>query len=68
MEDWGSHMISLHFELDDYNDINNPDFYSTANKEEWLLNGQIEYCLVQSFMAPGDFGSIFTVGDKRKTI
>ena len=31
MEDWGSHMISLHFELDDYKDINNPDFYSTAN-------------------------------------
>jgi hypothetical protein len=68
MEDWGAHMITLHFELDDYNDPLNPENYSSANKEEWLVKGQIEYCLVQSFTAPGDLESIFTVGNKRKTI
>jgi hypothetical protein len=68
MEDWGQYMLTLHFELDDYNDHNNPDFYSTANKEEWLVKAQIEYCLVKSLEAPGDFESIFTLGNKRMTI
>jgi len=68
MEDWGQYLLTLHFELDDYKDTNNPDFYSTANKEEWLLKAQIEYCLVQTLTAPGDLESIFTIGNKRMTI
>ena len=68
MADWGQYMLTLHFELDEYKDSNNPDLYSTANKEEWLIKAQIEYCLVKSFTAPGDFESIFTVGNKRMTI
>jgi hypothetical protein len=53
--------MTLHFELKDYP-------LSTANLDEWLLNGQIEYCLVEDWTAPSDMDAYFTVGTKRITI
>ena len=52
--DWGSHPMILHFELLDY-----PT--STANLETWLINGQIEYCLVESLRVPSAFHVEFVV-------
>ena len=37
---------------------------SSANNEEWLVNAQIEYCLVESWVAPANFEVPFTVGMK----
>ena len=57
MADWGKHDITLRFELIDY-----PT--STANSERWLVEGHIEYCLVQSLRVPNDMIVEFVVGQK----
>lgn len=57
MEDWGAHLFTLHFEYVRYP-------LSNINTEEWLVNAQIEYCLVESWDAPADFPVVFTVGAK----
>lgn len=56
-EDWGAHMFTLHFEY-----VNYP--MSTIKSEAWLVNAQIEYCLVKTWKAPADFQVVFTVGQK----
>lgn len=61
MADEGPHQMVLHFEFDDY-----PD--SDANDNEWYLDLQIEYCLVESFVAPADFVVEFVVGHKPSTV
>ena len=55
MDDWGEHILELEFEFDDY-----PS--APANSRRWLINAQIEYCLVESWDAPGDFTVPYTVG------
>ena len=61
MDDWGEHIIELSFEFDDYGS-------APANARRWLINAQIEYCLVQNWDAPGDFWAAFVVGHKPMNI
>lgn len=57
ISDHGPHLLQLHFELVDY-----PD--SVANSAVWWVNAQIEYCLVESYVAPADLEVAYTVGHK----
>ena len=49
--------MTLHFEYSNY-----PLHKQVA--EEWHINAQVEYCLVENWDAPADFPVIFTVGMK----
>lgn len=57
MDDWGEHLLKLHFEFENYP-------LSTIKTESWLVNAQIEYCLVESWVAPDNLNVPFTVGMK----
>lgn len=50
-------MLKLHFEFANY-----PK--SSVQAESWLVNAQIEYCLVESWVAPDNLNVPFTVGMK----
>lgn len=49
--------MTLHFDLVEY-----PS--STANQEEWVINAQVEYCLVTQWNPPDNFFAYFPVGTK----
>ena len=57
ISDHGPHLLTLHFEFEEYPSSN-------VKTEEWLVNVQIEYCLVESWQAPADFETVFTIGQK----